>query len=188
MSSIPPGSDKPEWYYVGHYGQLGPLTQGQLSELIESGVIERQTFIWKAGMTDWVPAATIPQFSNHFLTADIFAPPPTPGPSIQQPTQVAPPTQQYNQFQQYGGAPLVAQPHYLPSQYAAPSDKSKIVAGILNIFLPGVGRIYLGYAAIGVLQLLTTFFCGVGAIWAFIDGVLMLTGSVQYDGYGRRLN
>lgn len=65
------------------------------------------------------------------------------------------------------------------------SDKSKLVAGLLQIFLGtfGVGRFYLGDAGIGVAQLLT---CGGLGFWALIDGIMLLTGN-PVDKYGRPL-
>lgn len=66
------------------------------------------------------------------------------------------------------------------------SDKSKMAAGLLNIFLFGAGRIYTGHMGIGIAQICTTLFCGVGYIWALIDGIMMLTGKVP-DAQGRPL-
>jgi TM2 domain-containing membrane protein YozV len=69
------------------------------------------------------------------------------------------------------------------------SDKSKVIAGVLQIVLGGfgVGRFYLGYTNIGVLQLVVTFVtCGVGAIWGLIDGIMILMGNVP-DPEGRTL-
>lgn len=64
------------------------------------------------------------------------------------------------------------------------SDKQKTVAGILQIMVPfGAGRFYTGHTGIAVAQLLTSF-CGVGAIWCIIDGVMMLSGKVP-DAQGR---
>lgn len=69
------------------------------------------------------------------------------------------------------------------------SDRSRVLAGVLQLIIPGTGRMYLGYAAQGVLQLfLTPFGCGVGWLWSVIDGLIILTGGVKLDGYGRRLN
>src|SRR5579859_2938673 len=46
-----PGKDLVgEWYYIGHYGQLGPLTREQIDELVTGGVISRDTYVWRAGM------------------------------------------------------------------------------------------------------------------------------------------
>lgn len=67
------------------------------------------------------------------------------------------------------------------------SDKSRTTGGVLQLIVPGIGRIYLGYPAIGVLQLILTP-CGVGWLWSIIDGVIILAGGVRMDGYGRQLN
>ncbi|KQU57398.1 hypothetical protein ASG84_17705 [Rhodococcus sp. Leaf278] len=93
----------------------------------------------------------------------------------------------------YGRDPVTGEPL---------SDKSKIVGGLLQIFLGwlGVGRFYLGSIGIGVAQLLL-FFSGVlltavfglGLIllfglfvWHIVDGVLILVGNVT-DTQGRKL-
>jgi hypothetical protein len=66
------------------------------------------------------------------------------------------------------------------------SNKSKIVAGLLQIFLGvfGVGRFYTGHVGMGVAQLLT---CGGWGFWALIDGILFLTSSHRTDARGRIL-
>ncbi len=76
---------------------------------------------------------------------------------------------------------------YYPAAATVKSDRNRLVAGLLQLFLPGVGRMYLGYVAIGVLQLLSCL-CGIGLIWAFIDALIILSGGVKYDGYMRRLD
>lgn len=65
------------------------------------------------------------------------------------------------------------------------SDKSKLAAGLLELFLGGfgVGRFYLGYTGMGLGQLFT---CGGCGIWALIDAIQMLTGNVR-DPQGRPL-
>ncbi|MFF9275258.1 TM2 domain-containing protein [Streptomyces griseosporeus] len=66
------------------------------------------------------------------------------------------------------------------------SDKSKIVAGILQLFLGtfGVGRFYIGDVGIGLAQLFT---CGGFGIWALIDGIILLTSNDKTDAQGRVL-
>ncbi|WP_019930009.1 TM2 domain-containing protein [Nocardia sp. BMG111209] len=62
------------------------------------------------------------------------------------------------------------------------SDKSKLVAGLLQIFLGGfgVGRFYLGYTGIGIAQIAVTWLtCGIGALWPLIDGIMILVGKVR---------
>ncbi|ROZ87352.1 TM2 domain-containing protein [Gordonia sp. OPL2] len=97
----------------------------------------------------------------------------------------------------YGGAPGMdpSAPFGRDPMSGLPySDKSKIVAGLLQIFLGtfGVGRFYLGDNQTGGIQLgltilgwITVVFIvglfilmGVG-LWALIDGIMMLTGSVR---------
>ena len=96
----------------------------------------------------------------------------------------------------FGSPPVVhAQRASLSAAYAAyaspygmASDRSRTVAGILNIIVPGIGRLYLGYSALGVIQLVATILsCGLLYVWGVIDGILMLTGQVKIDGYGRIL-
>jgi TM2 domain-containing membrane protein YozV len=67
------------------------------------------------------------------------------------------------------------------------SDRSKVVAGLLQLFLPiGIGRLYAGHTGIGIAQLLLTLFFGIGVIWAFIDGIVILAGRPT-DAKGRPL-
>lgn len=165
-----------EWFYVGQYGQLGPLSSEQMIELIESGVITAETYVWRRGMSEWVYASTIPQFAALLRPGYVPPPPPPPGAPVSNMDPVPP----------------ISARSYYGSRAAdfggISSPCSRIAAGVMQILLPGVGRMYLGYTAIGVLQLLLTI-CTFGLlwIWPFIDGILILAGTVKYDGYGRLL-
>jgi TM2 domain-containing membrane protein YozV len=77
---------------------------------------------------------------------------------------------------------------YHPATGIPYSDKSKIVAGLLQILLPlGIGRFYIGDTNIGIAQLLVTIFtCGIGGIWPFIDGIIILVTD-KTDAQGRML-
>lgn len=69
------------------------------------------------------------------------------------------------------------------------SDKSKMVAGMLQIFLgwAGAGRFYTGHMGLAIAQIAVTWLtCGAGALWPLIDGIMMLTGKVP-DAQGRPL-
>ena len=65
-------------------------------------------------------------------------------------------------------------------QYQHPggvSDKSKLVAGLLGIFLGGfgVGRFYLGDNKTAIWQIVVTVLtCGIGSLWGLIDGIIIL--------------
>lgn len=179
-----------DWYYIGHYGQLGPLTREQIDELIQGGVIVRETYVWCTGMSSWLQADQVSDLRQSFQAGPSMAPPPPPA--------AAPPTVSHASTtaipgQPFGGTGFSAGHSQYPIQghHYAPaiwSDRSRVAAGILNIVLPGVGRMYLGFAAIGVLQLIVTICTGgIGWIWPLIDGALILSGNYKYDGYGRHL-
>jgi hypothetical protein len=63
------------------------------------------------------------------------------------------------------------------------SDKSKLVAGLLNILLPfGIGRFYIGDTGIGIAQAVVAIFtCG---LWSIIDGIIMLVKDDMKDSRG----
>ena len=182
-----------EWYYIGHYGQLGPLTREQMSELIEGGVIVNDTYVWKSGMTDWTYAERVIELQDSFRQASVFAAPPPP-PTVVPPTFSAPQAQAQTPapapFQpptySYGYSPYPVAPTRLTPYPGIVSDKSRILASILQFLIPGVGRMYLGYGAYGVVQLITSLAtCGIGYIWSFIDAFYILLGGLRLDGYGR---
>lgn len=95
----------------------------------------------------------------------------------------------------FGRDPLTGEPM---------SDKSKVTAGLLQMLLPflgvcGIGRLYIGSTAIGLVQLLGFWFGFLAMLllvgflivpavwlWSFIDGILMLAGNVR-DAQGRKL-
>ncbi|OBI51009.1 hypothetical protein A5707_14175 [Mycobacterium kyorinense] len=83
----------------------------------------------------------------------------------------------------YGRHPLTGEPL---------SDKSKVVAGLLQLIglvgIVGVGRIYIGQTGLGIAQMIVGLVtCGLGAvIWGVVDAVLMLTDKVR-DPQGRPL-
>ncbi|MEV0217942.1 TM2 domain-containing protein [Streptomyces sp. NPDC050704] len=66
------------------------------------------------------------------------------------------------------------------------SDKSKITAGILQLFLGGfgAGRWYVGSNGVAIAQLLT---CGGLGLWALIDAILFFTSNDRTDKQGRVL-
>ena len=68
-----------------------------------------------------------------------------------------------------------------------PQAKSKLVAGLLGLFLGGWGihNFYLGYTNKGITQILVTIFtCGIGSLWGFIEGIMILAGSINCDSDG----
>ncbi len=81
------------------------------------------------------------------------------------------------------GVRLVGGQHGLPC-------KSKLTAGLLGILLGSIGvhRFYLGYPGTGIIQIFVSLLTlGVGGLWGFIEGILILTGNMNRDAMGRPL-
>lgn len=98
----------------------------------------------------------------------------------------------------YGAPPI--QTTMPPQQQPVPgvgAPKSKLVAGLLGILLGafGVHRFYLGYNTIAIIQLILGLLgiltCGIttiaSGIWGLIDGIMILTGSINTDAKGQPL-
>ena len=79
-----------------------------------------------------------------------------------------------------------------------PNAKSKMVAGLLGIFLGwlGIHNFYLGYNTKGLIQLLVSLIggvlsCGVAtfaiSVWGIIEGIMIFTGSINTDANGNPL-
>lgn len=69
-------------------------------------------------------------------------------------------------------------------------QKSKLVAVLLALFLGSIGihDFYLGYNKYGVIKIILTVCTGVGgAIWALVDFIRVLTGSLNADANGVKL-
>lgn len=86
-----------------------------------------------------------------------------------------------------------------PQNAKVPGQKSKLVAGLLGIFLGclGVHNFYLGYNTKAVIQLVLTIVgtvlscIGVGvfliigaSIWGLVEGIMVLTGNINVDAAG----
>ena len=74
----------------------------------------------------------------------------------------------------------------LSNPVAEGERKSKLTAGLLGIFLGGLGvhNFYLGYIGKGIAQICLSLCFGAGAIWGFIEGILILTGNISKDAKG----
>ncbi|GER21673.1 hypothetical protein NCCP1664_01700 [Zafaria cholistanensis] len=91
-------------------------------------------------------------------------------------------------YQQAGPGPYV-QPY--PGYPMPVEPKSRLVAGLLGIFLGGLGihRFYLGHTKIGLLQLLLSVVLGfftfglsslLVSLWGFIEGIMILAGAQMF--------
>lgn len=102
-----------------------------------------------------------------------------------------------------------AQPNFNQNNYNAPNNtqqfnqqtpppqagfKSRMAAGLLGIFLGSLGihNFYLGFTGKAVGQLLISVLtCGFGSvisgIWGLVEGIMILSKSINYDANGNAL-
>jgi TM2 domain-containing membrane protein YozV len=168
------------------------------------------------------PYATQPDPTRPFPAPPVAGPPTPVPPHIASPYPTHPSPAQPYSAQPYPAQPYSGQPYspepaaalvptfpYHPPSTQQLSDKSKITAGLLQLVLGflfalgGVGRLYAGQTALGVVQLAASvvawsmFWCGfllfipfAGYIaiwlWFVIDGIVLLAGR-PVDGQGRLL-
>lgn len=55
--------------------------------------------------------------------------------------------------------------------------KSKLVAGLLGIFIGSLGihNFYLGYTKRAIIQIVVSICtCGIGGVWGFVEGIMIL--------------
>lgn len=151
-----------QWYVQIGGQRYGPVSEQDLRQWAIDRRVSRSDLVWSEGMPTWVPSGSLPELAMAYDAAP-------PGPPVLPPPQAG---------QLAIGPPL----------------KSKLAAGLLGILIGafGVHNFYLGYTGKAVAQLLLTLLtCGFGAIissiWGLIEGILILTGSINQDGQGRPL-
>lgn len=69
-------------------------------------------------------------------------------------------------------------------------EKSKLAAGLLGIFLGayGIHNFYLGFTKKAVIQIVVSLVtCGVGGLWGFIEGIMILCDKINVDANGKKL-
>lgn len=86
---------------------------------------------------------------------------------------------------------------YRVQSQAPTQGKSKVVVGLLAIFLGelGIHNFYMGYSSKGLAQLLLcvcgVFTCGLtslaAAIWGLVDAIYVFTGKINCDANGEPL-
>lgn len=167
------------WQMKGADGQTyGPVPRSELDQWCREGRLVASTQVLRAGGSQWQWATDL----YPHLTQSTSSHPGGNSSPFGRPGAI--PT-----YSPYGGH---VSP-YSPGGYAGGipmSDKSKVAAGLLGIFLGayGVHRFYLGDVSTGFLQILVTIVtCGIGGIWGFIEGIMILTGSIDRDALGRKL-
>jgi TM2 domain-containing membrane protein YozV/predicted nucleic acid-binding Zn ribbon protein len=153
----------------------GPVDKPELDQWVAEGRVNSRTQLLRSGDSQWQWASIVyPHLAGQQAVS-------TPVVSHGQPYQ----HQYVNQQAAYA----------TPQAGGYVGQKSKVVAGILAILIGSLGihNFYLGYTGRAVTQLLLSVVggiltCGIStsavSIWAIIEGILILTGSIDRDGDG----
>ncbi|WP_311044277.1 MULTISPECIES: RDD family protein [unclassified Rhizobium] len=56
------------WYYAVGQEHMGPISEGELRDLIKQGQATWETLLWRDGMSAWQPVSELPEFSAAFVT------------------------------------------------------------------------------------------------------------------------
>ncbi len=125
-------------------------------------------------------APQLQPYPQQFAAPQQHYPGQSPQPQQHYPGQSPQPYQQAPQHGHYQAQPQM--PNY---GYAQP--KSKVAAGLLGIFLGGLGihRFYLGFTKIAVIQLILTlvlgvFTFGLVGLWGVVEGIMIIAGSARF--------
>ncbi len=69
------------WFYAKNGQQLGPVGHSEMREMASSGRLDRADLVWRAGMANWQPAATVPELFSDVAPAAAASPVPPPVPA-----------------------------------------------------------------------------------------------------------
>lgn len=167
-AAAPPDKPQPKpemWFLKSEEGEdYGPVTKDELDDWFGEGRITAECQLLCEGTDQWQWAGDVyAELTDAASPAKEFAPPSSQKKPATRPRESS----------------------VAASDDSPPSTRSRLVAGLLGIFLGPLGthRFYLGYWVIGLAMLATGGGCG---IWSLIDAILIFAGKVP-DADGRRL-
>ena len=68
-----------QWFMAMSGRQVGPMPEQEVIASLENGTSDGNTLVFTAGMTNWTPIASVPQFAPYLKAGGVNAPPPMPG-------------------------------------------------------------------------------------------------------------
>lgn len=206
-----PKTSLPDRWYMKTEDEedYGPVPKTELDQWLEEGRITADCQILQDGAEQWQWASDVyPELEE----PGAAAPPPSPAPPAKPPAASESRSDELSAFafaaadasptlrakgrrrvrkvvkkspSAAAATPAVPSSQKVSVDEGERSNKSRIVAGVLGIFLGefGVHRFYLGYTGIGLLMLFTLGGC---SVWSLIDAIRILVGKVP-DAHGRPL-
>lgn len=64
MATPPPVPPELLWYYLHGTQQLGPVPASTLIGMIRTGALSGSTMVWREGMAEWQPLASVPELNS----------------------------------------------------------------------------------------------------------------------------
>lgn len=61
------------WYYVLDGTQHGPVETDEIRAMLASGMIHRDSLIWREGMEEWQPLGAVPEWTGQLVSASPVA-------------------------------------------------------------------------------------------------------------------
>ena len=58
-------------YLVVDGSQAGPFNNDELMRLIQNDLLKRDTLVWMEGLSNWMPASSVPEINKLFVIAKI---------------------------------------------------------------------------------------------------------------------
>ncbi len=76
--NTPPPMPNVQYHISVNGAQSGPFTIPQLTQMVQNGQINAQTYVWKQGMANWELAGNVQELAALFMTSGSMPPPPPP--------------------------------------------------------------------------------------------------------------
>ena len=79
--NTPPPMPQIQYMLAVNGQQTGPFEMQQLQQMVQSGQLTKDTYVWKQGMVQWEAAGNVAELSMLFTTTCTPPPPPTGAPT-----------------------------------------------------------------------------------------------------------
>ena len=80
--AAPPPLPEIQYMLSNNGQQFGPFNMAQMSQLVQSGQMTKQTYVWKQGMASWELAGNVMELAPLFAPVQAPPPPPPPVPTM----------------------------------------------------------------------------------------------------------
>src|SRR5436305_851128 len=77
--------DQTVWFAMIEGSEAGPMTRGEFALRMATDKVNEETFVWKEGMSDWLPAARVKDLAPMFRVKakkKVVRPPPPPAAAL----------------------------------------------------------------------------------------------------------